>query len=488
MKKSGLSQFDPAMNTPVPKRWDLLSALPILAGLYWLLAAHGGKWLLLGIVPGSLMFMSGLALLLMPGDRRITQYMAAGGFLGALLLPLVWIFGSFGDALAGGLLAVAAFLVAGRSAIDRDPGSSEAPAIARSLAMDAKVALDEAMLAYFVASAKIPGGATAGRLGESVNTVASILQERGWLENPAGMHPEPPPPERVYVQQARIYGREYERISYPSGFKPDPALPGAVEWGAMSDNAQCTAWVLRHPGPPRPWLLGIHGYRMGEPWLDMTLFSPRWLHERLGVNLFLPVLPLHGPRRAGLRSGDRFLDGDPLHLLHAETQALWDLRRALAWLRAQDENARIGVLGFSLGGYNAALLAQHDSGLDFVIAGIPVVDLATALWRHLPPEHLAYYPGVGLGVDLYRRILTPVSPLALPPKVAVDRRYIFAGVCDRLAVPDQALLLAKHWEVPVQWYQGAHLTFRGEPVVKAHVEAAMHRAGWPISPELAPVG
>ena len=60
-----------------------------------------------------------------------------------------------------------------------------------------------------------------------------------------------------------------------------------------------------------------------------SLFAPHILHDRYGLNLVLPVLPLHGPRRIGRQSGDHFLDGDLLDLLHAETQALWDLRRTI---------------------------------------------------------------------------------------------------------------------------------------------------------------
>jgi len=285
----------------------------------------------------------------------------------------------------------------------------------------------------------------------------------------------------VYVQQARVYGWTYERVSYPSAYTPDPEMPGADVWAQHQNNRQAVAWVLRHPGPPRPWLICVHGYRMGEPWMDFLLFPPRWLHERLGLNLFIPVLPLHGPRRVGLRSGDQYLDGNPLDLLYAQVQALWDLRRGLAWLRSQEDNARIGVMGYSLGGYNATLLAQYDDKLDFVVAGIAPSDLAAALWRHLPPAHRDYLAAHGLDLDRYRRLLHPVSPLAQPPKLERDRLYIFAGTGDRLVLPDQSLALAKHWQAPIQWYQGAHLTFRSEAVVKAHIEAAMQRAGWPVS-------
>src|SRR3546814_4593895 len=63
----------------------------------------------------------------------------------------------------------------------------------------------------------------------------------------------------------------------------------------------------------------------------------------------LPVLPLHGPRSTGWRSGDHYLDGDMTDLVYAESQALWDLRRTLAWLRANESGARVGVYGISLG-------------------------------------------------------------------------------------------------------------------------------------------
>src|SRR3546814_18119954 len=120
---------------------------------------------------------------------------------------------------------------------------------------------------------------------------------------------------------------------------------------------------------------------MGAPWMDLNLFSPRWLHQKLGLNIIQPVLPLHGPRSTGWRSGDHYLDGDMTDLVYAESQALWDLRRTLAWLRANESGARVGVYGISLGGYNAALLSGSDKELVVVVARIPVVEHGRASCR-----------------------------------------------------------------------------------------------------------
>ena len=472
------------MTLPKPKQWEPLAAIPIIAGLYWLLASAGGDWLFWGLLPGALMLMGGMALLLMPGDLRITEYMALGGFFGMLALLPVLMSAGFGEAFIGGLGAVAAYLTAGHVALAREPAGEGAPQPEQNLVVDAKAALDEVLLAYFVGSARLPGGEEIIRLGEDAQRLETLMASRGWTDRPETLHAAPTAPDRVYVQQARLYGRGYERVTYPSAFVPDKDLPGAEIWGQHQHNNQAVGWVMRHPGPPRPWLLCVHGYRMGEAWMDFGLFPPAWLHERLGLNLYMPVLPLHGPRRIGLRSGDQYLDGNPFDLLFAQTQALWDLRRAVAWLRSQEDSPRIGVLGYSLGGYNTGLLVQYEKDLDFAIAGIPPTDFAAALWRHIPPAHRDYFEAHGLDLGRYRKLLRPVSPLARPPLLDSDRLYIFAGAADRVVLPDQAAALGQHWNVPIQWYQGAHLTFRGERLVRGHIEAAMQRAGWPVTAEL----
>jgi hypothetical protein len=47
---------------------------------------------------------------------------------------------------------------------------------------------------------------------------------------------------------------------------------------------------------------------MGTLNKSMIRFQPEYLHEELGLNLIMPVLPMHGPRdTGGLISGERTL-------------------------------------------------------------------------------------------------------------------------------------------------------------------------------------
>lgn len=468
----------PSLTGEAPRQHDWLSLVPIIAGLYWLSAAPGAGWLICGFLPGALLLGSGVSLLLWPGEAKITYYMALGAVLGVLLTLPAAFAGGLLAALGGLLASIAGFLIAGRISLKYSPRAEGAPRPPAGLKVYAKVALDEALIGYFVAVAKIPSGERAAAMCEEARRLEEVLEKNGWLADPAAFHRAPGAPEDARLQTARWGAHAFQELRFSSGFAAHPELPGGTAWAGHPRNRECRVRVLRHTGAPRPWLLCIHGYRMGWDWLDFRLFPPGLLHQKRGLNLVLPVLPLHGVRRAGSQSGDQYLDGDLLDLLHAQSQALWDLRRTIAWIRAQEPQARIGVLGYSLGGYNTALLAAYEPGLDFAVAGIPVADLATTLWGLVPPPHRSYFALQGLDLARYQRLLSVVSPLARAPLLADERLHIFAGSADRIVPPEQPLLLARHWKRPVHWYPGGHLTFRGEPEMERCIEGAIAGAGW----------
>jgi hypothetical protein len=145
-------------------------------------------------------------------------------------------------------------------------------------------------------------------------------------------------------------------------------------------------------------------------------------------------------------------------------------------VRAQTD-AGIGVLGLSLGGYNAALLASLDDRLRCAILGIPLTDFARAMFRHGPALHLRGVAALGIDEDRTREVFRVVSPLALDPMVPLERRSVFAAVADRLVPADQPRDLWRHWGEPrIEWYQGAHLTFRAHPRVRRLVSESLRSA------------
>lgn len=463
------------MHVPMPKLWAATGWLPLVAGFYWLMA--GGLWAL----PFGLLMLAGAALMWwLPGEPRSPALAALGGWLGVLAAPFWMLFGGFGSGLVALLLALAAAVAAGRFGLQTAVRPLDMPSPPETLTMAFKASLDEALFGYFVLGARIPGEARAKDLCQQAQRMEEGLLALGAFEDASALHRPVGAPETVRSQARRIYGADYEELSFASAFRANEDLPGGAVWNRLEANHAVHLRVMRQPAGGRPWLLCIHGYRMGPAWMDLSLFSPGWLVEHLGLNVAQMVLPLHGPRKIGLRTGDFYLDGDPLDLFHAQCQALSDLRQSLAWIRAQDPQARIGVFGVSLGGYNAALLACHEAALDFVIAAIPVSDLARVLWGVLPPAHQRYYAAQGLDEARYRHLLEPVSPLARPCLVPKDRRFILGALGDRVVLGDQVLGLAAHWQTEVSWYAGSHLTIRRERATRELVERAVVSAGWPL--------
>jgi len=72
---------------------------------------------------------------------------------------------------------------------------------------------------------------------------------------------------------------------------------------------------------------------------------------------------------------------------------------------------------------------------------------------------------VGLGLrlshishDEMAAALSVHSPLNYPPLVGKDRRMIITGLGDRMAPPDQAMMLWEHWDrCALHWFPGSHV-------------------------------
>jgi hypothetical protein len=354
---------------------------------------------------------------------------------------------------------------------------AELPAAPRSLRLTSKMALDEFFFASEVASAPLVSWADRERVLREMDDALELYEARGFLSAPASYHRTPPRPRALRIARRRSIFGPYEHLSLESEWRPWPGEPGRERWLAYTPNRLAHAWLLRHPGARRPWLVCVPGYRMGHPAVDFTGFQARWLHHALRLNVAIPVLPFHGPRRVGRRGGDGFFAGDVLDTIHAQAQAVWDVRRLVGWLLSRGTSG-VGLYGVSLGGLTAALVASVESRLDCVIAGIPAADFLRLVRSHAPDFVLRAAEHVGVRLGDLERLVSVVSPLAMRPRVPFERRFLYAGVADRLASPDHALALWRHWDRPrLHWYEGSHVSFLWEPEAKALIREALGKSG-----------
>jgi alpha/beta superfamily hydrolase len=316
----------------------------------------------------------------------------------------------------------------------------------------ASVLVDEVALAFMPALSC--DRAQLERVREETDATIALFQSRGWLNDPLSYHRMPPAPHAPQFQPRRYAHIRYEELTFDSGYEPPADLPGAERWGPAGPNARVHAFVLRHRGEPRPWVVNLHGLTMGRPSDLVVMQAMHWFRRR-GFNVIQPVAPLHGARGEG-RQARALISLDYLDNVHGFSQAIWDLRRCLEWVCQQDAPS-ITVHGISLGGFLAALLASIDDRVDRVISGMPLVDLGGVGNRtpRRPRRLLEEHGLLGERAELVHRV---VSPLALPCRVEHGARHIYAGVGDRFTTAGQAYDLWKHWDEPqVLWFSGSHV-------------------------------
>ena len=350
--------------------------------------------------------------------------------------------------------------------------------------------LDEVMISVMRDPRLFPHGDDYERAGADIRTAYALWAENGWLADPERYHSNPPVPSHPVLRRERAIEQRYEHLTFTSGYEPPVGAPGRERWLDHVENHTAHAFIVRHADPSAPWLVCLHGFGMGQASMDLRAFRSNQLHWDLGLNLALVVQPLHGPRQApGAHRGEGFMNIDLVDSVHGLAQAAWDTRSVIRWIRSvSDPDVQVGIYGISLGGYVASLVASLEEGLSGAIAGVPATDLPGLYRRHSTPRvrQKAFAAGaLGPEADAVHSV---VSPLVLAPKVPRDRRYIFAGVGDRMSTAGQARRLWEHWErCQIEWYSGGHIGFFMAGAVQSFLKDALAECGLatPLSADLA---
>lgn len=355
------------------------------------------------------------------------------------------------------------------------PAPDELPIARPTIALAAQAFRDEIALMGLKVRRPVSPPEVFGRITQEVMAALEFFGANGWLQQPAGYFGTPPPLSDVTIRKVEGRRRSHYRISFDSEYVVRPGEPGAQRWQSYTANNREYALLLRHSAP-RPWLVCVHGTEMGRAAIDLALFRAWKLYDELGLNVVIPVLPMHGPRARGLPKGAVFPGEDVLDDVHATAQAVWDIRRLVSWIRLQEPQSRIGLNSLSLGGYLAALVASLEKELTCAILGVPVANLVGILARH---SGLSHDDPRLQTMNLAAPIGRMISPLSLNPLVPMRGRFIYAGIADRLVHPrEQVTRLWEHWGRPeIVWYPGGHAGFFRSQPVQRFVGDALQQSG-----------
>ncbi|MGB3483773.1 MAG: alpha/beta fold hydrolase [Mycobacterium sp.] len=276
-----------------------------------------------------------------------------------------------------------------------------------------------------------------------------------------------PPPSmtpRVTAERANAFATwvahgNVENIRFDSSFRAiNPEMRGT--WNALQNNSIVHAQHWRHDDGPRPTLCVIHGF-MGSAYLANGLFFSLPWFFRSGYDVLLYTLPFHGARAEKWSpfSGYGIFANGMAGFAETMAQAIHDFRSVIDHLESTGVD-KVAVTGLSLGGYTAALAASVDHRIRAVIPNVPLVTPESAFDDWWPASTLVALGRLTGGVT--RKVSAAASayhsPLNYRPLVPKNRRLIITGLGDRLAPPDQAEKLWKHWDrCALHWFPGSHL-------------------------------
>lgn len=326
------------------------------------------------------------------------------------------------------------------------------------------VLADEIVLAGFKVTRDPPTSAMWQRISTEVEESIGLFEERGWSTDPRSYHREPSVPTDLHTVKVRRWeklGLPWEQLRWTSDWYPHEEEPGSQRWTSYDRNERASAWLLRHrDDEPRHWAVLLHGTEQGRLLIDQRVFRARWLHEELGCNVVLPLLPMHASRRPPQPTSG-FPTLDVMDNIHGLAHSAYDVRCLLAWVSEQDRTGT-SLTGLSLGGGVAALVAGLGEALDAVVGLVPAVDFPEVFRRQTP--HLMRSEDAFVRLDSSsRRLHEVVSPMSFVPATPADQLTVMAGLNDRLLDPlTQAGRLAKHWKTDnVHWVDQGHVTHMG---------------------------
>ncbi len=202
----------------------------------------------------------------------------------------------------------------------------------------------------------------------------------------------------------------------------------------------------------RPAMVLIHGYLTGQWAFEERAWPIGWLART--YDIALPVLPFHALRaRTDRRGPPPFPGADPRFTNEGFRQAIVDLRALVGFLRARGAPS-VGVMGMSLGGYTASLLATIEPALSLAV---PIIPLASVADFALAQGRFGAGPDALTQRDALEEATHIVSPFARPSLVPPDRVLVLAGQADRITPIAHAERIARHFKARVVRFPGGHL-------------------------------
>jgi len=285
--------------------------------------------------------------------------------------------------------------------------------------------------------------------------------ENGYVEDPASFFTlnETSPDYRMVEDKPYRDGR-YQVVAYDSGYSvKNPLIRGQFDSFEKNKTGYLVRWV--HPKPTGKTLLCLHGYMLGDPAQAHRMFNMEKLYT-MGLDLALFITPFHWRRSAPgkTRRGILLRTDHVGFTCEAMGQTMNDLNHCMNILK-KNHAGDIGIIGASLGAYNASLFSCLSDKQAFAAMMVPAVNFSKP---YGPSFAKLSFPVDAVFMEKIRKVWELHSPLNHRPLLSTDKMLFVASRGDRLCPFEYIQGLQKQWGFKRYHYMtGGHwLIFNGE--------------------------
>ncbi len=232
----------------------------------------------------------------------------------------------------------------------------------------------------------------------------------------------------------------------------------AVSTG-YAQNDKVHGLYLERPGYEKaPVVVYLHGWMEFETGFALRL--PLSWAGPLGLNILALHLPFHFERTPpGKLSGEMAITGNLPLAIKAMSQAVSDVRQAIGWLKMQQPDRPVGLVGKSLGGLVGAMVLATEPGLSAGVLAVPATGAKTSIWQSTYTTLLRRdLDRQGLDEAATARLLEVIRPGRYRPAIDARRILVLKANADRVCFPQETDAFTREWGTPTVSLPTGHLT------------------------------
>lgn len=249
------------------------------------------------------------------------------------------------------------------------------------------------------------------------------------------VYPTPDIPEVHFEHMHKQMNYEICRFSFQSPMKSGNEINDRVQGNVYFHSSQSPIHVIV-----------VHGWRMDQ-WekINRLFLKP---FNKSGFHMWQIMLPFHFDRAHSTYSGEYMISANIERSVFSVRQAVTEIRALIRWIKL-NKGGNVILVGVSLGGLMANLVATADEYADAVISIMYANSLSYAVWHTPIGKYIKQVlQNNGITYDMLKEYWEILEPISQKPKIDRNRILFIAGRYDQYVHFEDALALQQAWDIP----------------------------------------